>query len=401
MPNDRRTFIRLAALAGAAAPLALGAVPPAAAATAGAATGDAPAAAPPPRPPFGRPPVLVPGPNAYSPGRLKAGNAAGLLVGSWDDSPYSAIGGIWRDGTVHFLPGSNDPVAVNEAGVVVGDVVTHYERQVFRWFNGNYQRLEHLGGTDTAGGRSSSAAAVSPTGAVVGTSSTNSGTRHAVLWQGLRPQDLGTLGGPSSQASDVNAAGNIVGSGQTAAGQSHAAVWFGGTSHDLGTLGGPTSEAVAINDRGQIVGQSETADGHHHAALWDRGRAIDLGPLPGETTSRAVAINNAGQVLVSSYGPTNSAFLWQAGQRTRLWAPDGSVEATDLNDQGVVSGTVTAADGTTRAFRWRAGRLTELPTLGGNYANAGAVTPTGIILGTSHSATSPLPQAVFWPAPGR
>ncbi|KJE20435.1 HAF family repeat protein [Frankia torreyi] len=402
MPNDRRTFIRLAALAGATAPLALGAVTPVAAATGDAATGNAPAAVPLPRSPLGRPPVLVPGPNSYSAGRLRAGNAAGLLAGSWDDSPYSAIGGIWRDGTVHFLDGSNDPAAVNEAGVVVGDVVSHYDRQAFRWFNGNYQRLGFLGGTNTIGGYRSSANAVNRSGAVVGYSSTDSGAQHAALWWDPRPQDLGTLGGPSSEAVDVNAAGHIVGSSATAAGQSHAVVWFGGAIHDLGTLGGSSSTAVAVNERGQIVGHSETADGHRRAALWDRGRAIDLGTLPGDTTSSAVAINNAGQVLVSSYGTTNGAFLWQAGRRTPLRVAGGAVEPVDLNDRGVACGTVTAsADGTTRAFRWQAGRLTQLATLGGSYGNAWAVTPTGIIVGSSRSASSPVPQAVFWPAPGR
>ncbi len=115
-----------------------------------------------------------------------------------------------------------------------------------------------------------------------------------------------------------------------------------------------------------------------------------------------MAINNAGQVLVSSYGTTNGAFLWQAGRRTPLRVAGGAVEPVDLNDRGVACGTVTAsADGTTRAFRWQAGRLTQLATLGGSYGNAWAVTPTGIIVGSSRSASSPVPQAVFWPAPGR
>ncbi|MCM3926187.1 HAF repeat-containing protein, partial [Frankia sp. AiPs1] len=353
----------------------------------------------PPRSPFGPPPVLVPGPGAY-PGRLKAGNAAGLLVGSWDDSPYSAVAGIWRGGTVHFLDGSNDPVAVNEAGVVVGDEVSHYERQAFRWFNGNYQPLGFLGGTNTIGGRSSSARAVSRTGVIVGYSSTDSGAQHAARWQGTRPLDLGTLGGPSSEAVDVNAAGQIVGSSANAAGQTHAVVWSGGAIHDLGTLGGPWSAASAINERGQIVGQSETADGQRHATLWDRSHPIDLGTLPGNATSSAVTINNAGQVLVNSYGGTNGAFLWQTGRRTPLGVAGSTVEPGDLNDQGVACGTVTSSDGTTRAFRWQAGRLTQLATLGSNYASAWAITPAGTILGTSHSTTSPIPQAVFWPAPG-
>jgi probable HAF family extracellular repeat protein len=84
-----------------------------------------------------------------------------------------------------------------------------------------------------------------------------------------------------------------------------------------------------------------------------------------------------------------------------LQVAGATVEPGDLNDQGVACGTVTSADGTTRAFRWQAGRLTQLATLGSNYASAWAITPAGIILGTSHTTTSPIPQAVFWPVPGR
>ncbi|WP_261569472.1 HAF repeat-containing protein [Frankia gtarii] len=395
MPNDRRTFMRLAAMAGATAPLALGAVPPAAAAT-------VQATVPLQRSPI-RPPVVVRGPDADSPGRLTAGNAAGLLVGSWDNSPYSAVGGIWRAGVARYLDGSNEPAAVNAAGVVIGDAVTHYDRQAFRWADGNYQLLGFLGGTSGLGGRHSSARAISRTGAIVGVSSTDDGEEHAALWWGARPRDLGTLGGPSSAAVAVNAAGHIVGTSTTAGGQQRAVRWSAGTVHDLGTLGGPSSAAVAVNERGQIVGSSDTGTGARRAVLWDRGRAIDLGTLPGDTGSSAIAINGVGQVLVSSFGESYSAFLWQAGRRIPLRVAGGDVEPADLNDQGIVCGTVTAprVGGVTHAFRWQTGRLTDLGTLGGAYSGARAITPAGIVLGSATAASSPVPQAVFWPAADR
>jgi probable HAF family extracellular repeat protein len=425
VPSNRRTFIRLAALAGATTPWTLGALTPAVAGplpmTDVTPTGPTSPSSPPypsPSPPNPNPnpaltpasssatagpaPVIVPGRDPSAPGRLVAGDTAGLLVGYWNDSPYSATGGVWYRGTVRYLDGSQ-PVAVNGAGVVIGDAVSHYDRQAFRWFNGTYRRLGFLGGTNSQGGHRSSALAVSPTGTVVGWSTTDSGASHAVLWSGSRPQDLGTLGGSSSVATAVNAAGRIVGAADTADGRTHAVVWSGGTIRDLGGLGGRTSTAAGINAGGQIVGTSETAAGANHAVLWDRGRTLDLGTLPGATDSEAIAINSAGQVLVRASLPgSTGAFVWQAGRRVRIGSPGDVVEVAGINDQGTVCGTLSTAEagGGTQAFRWQAGRLTRLGSLGGRFGDAAGITPTGIVLGAVTTGAAPAPQAAFWPAPG-
>ena len=89
---------------------------------------------------------------------------------------------------------------------------------------------------------------------------------------------------------------------------------------DLGTLTGPDgfSDASAVNARGQIAGQSTAivtapnASGLTiHAALWDDNGIHDLGTLPDDLVSRAVGINNAGQIVgVSFRGLINHAVLW-------------------------------------------------------------------------------------------
>ncbi|WP_462189063.1 enoyl-CoA hydratase-related protein, partial [Frankia sp. CcWB2] len=339
--------------------------------------------------------VGIPGPG--SPGWLTSGNSRGLYAGYWVSGAYSTTGFLWRDGTVHVLNGSTAPKTVTEDGVVIGDFVSHYDRQAFRLEHRNPQpqRLGYLGGTQTAGGYSSTAAAVNCAGVIVGTSTTNAGTFHAFRWADSHLQDLGTLGGPGSSAVAVTSAGAIAGSSDTAAGPSHAFLWRRGTLHDLGTLGGPSSSAVAANDAGQIVGYSDTADGHTHAFRWERGRLIDLGTLPGDTDSSAIGINNVGQVLVRSRGSSSRAFVWQHGQRATISVPTGDLEVTAINDRGTVAGT---ANG--HAFRWRNGRFTDLGTLGGPYSYASAITPTDVVLGSSVPADSPIPLATFWPAPG-
>jgi probable HAF family extracellular repeat protein len=68
---------------------------------------------------------------------------------------------------------------------------------------------------------------------------------------------------------------------------------------DLGTLGGRTSDAIAINERGQIIGSSYTANGGEHAFVWEGAKMKKLASL-GRVLRTAVAINNRGQIAGSS-----------------------------------------------------------------------------------------------------
>ncbi|WP_261557944.1 hypothetical protein [Frankia tisae] len=56
------------------------------------------------------------------------------------------------------------------------------------------------------------------------------------------------------------------------------------------------------NDGGDAVGWSATPAGTFHATLWHGDRAIELGALGG-IDSVVLAINNAGQVVVSASDP--------------------------------------------------------------------------------------------------
>ena len=59
-------------------------------------------------------------------------------------------------------------------------------------------------------------------------------------------------------------------------------LWDGGITKDLGTLGwGTFSQAHGINDAGQIVGTSFDRDGSTHAATWNNGILPISIPTPG------------------------------------------------------------------------------------------------------------------------
>ena len=80
----------------------------------------------------------------------------------------------------------------------------------------------------------------------------------------------------------------IVGFSQTAAGPVHATLWrwADGAVEDLGTLPGfDASRALRVNDAGQVVRWSETAGGvttgPEMAWLWHEGALVALGTLGG------------------------------------------------------------------------------------------------------------------------
>jgi probable HAF family extracellular repeat protein len=131
----------------------------------------------------------------------------------------------------------------------------------------------------------------------------------------------------------------------------------------LATLGGNQSDAVAINARNQITGYSWLSGNKIvRAVLWRTYRATDLGTLGGP---------NSG-ILDFNHG-TRGQFvgLSQVSQK----------DPYDENFCGFITFTSHICIG----FSWRNGKMTPLPTLGGNNAEAGDVNNRGQIVGEAEN----------------
>ena len=139
-------------------------------------------------------------------------------------------------------------------------------------------------------------------------------------------QDLGTLGGDYSAATAVNNGGRVVGESRTTTGQIHAFLWDDGVMTDLGTLGGTSSTARGISESGAVIGTSTDGAAVAHAFLWQDGVMRDLGELPGFTTSTALAINNAGQVVGQAF-PASGVEAHGV-----LWTRDGVEDLGSFNN---------------------------------------------------------------------
>ena len=132
-----------------------------------------------------------------------------------------------------------------------------------------------------------------------------------------------------------------------------------------------TTKALDLNDRGDIVGV--TGGQPKAAVLWPRkGNMVSLGTLPGFTHSEAVAISENGSIAglatgVGAFPNRSRAVLWQSGGLAiqDLGALPGGADsrARDVNNRGEVVGRSSSAKGS-RAFIWTAATgMRDLNTL--------------------------------------
>jgi probable HAF family extracellular repeat protein len=161
---------------------------------------------------------------------------------------------------------------------------------------------------------------------------------------------------------------------------------------DLGTLGGNTSRAIAVNDTGQVVGLStvDAGDLILHVFLWQNGVMTDIGD-----SFDPVDISNNGSVAVNIHqdGGGTRAGIWRNGTVTDLGLGGESSTATAINNRDEVVGTVRKGD-VSRAFVWRGGVVTDL---GGEYGYGEAldINDNGVVAGTV-GGTDPYLHAVLW-----
>ena len=296
---------------------------------------------------------------------------------------------------------------LNDAAQVVGYSTTAFNSHAFLWQNGQMTDLGTLNlGTHT--GNASAAYAVNALGTAVGNSPVSNGNPRAAMWRDGKIIDLtpDVAVYESSWASSINDAGRWTGSVQLEELPPwHGFVADGFARTPIGHLGGGSSFPNDINNAGQVVGSSYTriVDGveqGEHAFLWQNGVLTDLGVLPDDAESAAAAINSFG-IIVGSSSRTNMAtfqethrpFLYDNGSMTAIPVPSVDAQAADINDSGVVVGTMKASGGLSNNHAWvyQDGVVTNLNSLvvpgsGLHIAFAYAINNVGQIAGVAVDA---------------
>ena len=165
----------------------------------------------------------------------------------------------------------------------------------------------------------------------------------------------------------ANDSGTVVGYGHVIGGNdSHAFRWtLAGGMQDLGDLPGGNDFSIAydVNETGQIVGHGSSEAGGR-AVMWNAdGSMQDLGTVSGDTGLYydAFDINNLGVVIGRTSG-SEVIFLWTAGSGMlrivdvidpydpwyqRLRSGDANLSVYDLNDAGVIVGSLYKGGGIT------------------------------------------------------
>jgi probable HAF family extracellular repeat protein len=291
---------------------------------------------------------------------------------------------------------------LNDAAQVVGYSTTSFHTRAFLWQNGQMTNLGSLTGNFSA------AYAVNALGTAVGNSPVSNGNPRATMWRDGRIIDLtpDVAVYESSWASSINDAGTWTGSVQLEELPPwHGFVAEGFARTPLGHLGGGSSFPNDINNAGQVVGSSYTriVDGVEqveHAFLWQNGVMTDLGVLPDDAESAAAAINSFG-IIVGSSSRTNMAtfqethrpFIYDTGSMTAIPVASVDAQAADVNDSGVVVGTMKASGGLSNNHAWvyQDGVVTNLnsvvvPGSGLHIAFAYAINNVGQIAGVAVDA---------------
>jgi probable HAF family extracellular repeat protein len=234
-------------------------------------------------------------------------NNRGQVTGYLSGGP-GYRGAVWQRGRITVLPATGKEAtfanAVNDFGDVGGgDLVNNINRPVI-WHKGELIELDAPDGLDTQVFR------INNRGDALG---------FYHLWtrgtftrlQGTPSVSLGML------ASDLNNRGEVVGWGSTDELDERALLWRDGTVEVLDNLPGlRSSRAISLNDFGQVVGFSFDG-GPQHAFLWKDGQTRPLRHLydDADETSEVHDINNWGQIVgQETHLGVPIAILWQFGR---------------------------------------------------------------------------------------
>lgn len=281
---------------------------------------------------------------------------------------------------------------INNLGQVVGMRADDTGRvRACIWQNGSVTDLEDIDGPTSR--VPDVGQAINNSGCVAGTANYS----KALIWDANgTPADAGTLGGGQPRVTGLNDNGDIV--GYSGIQQVYFRNHDGTLTHVLGM-----DFSGEVNNSGQVVGTTATR-GTAYSMLWDNGNVTEL-RYSSTSATYAQSINNAGQVAGQYKEGSNwGGFIWQGGVFTTLNLLPGNTYggAYDVNNLGQVVGeSAVNSSSTLHPVIWdENGVATELESLSpGHTAGVYAINDQGIIAGCATDADGKFHAVVWQPVP--
>ncbi|MBI5195130.1 MAG: hypothetical protein HZA10_02275 [Nitrospirae bacterium] len=289
-----------------------------------------------------------------------------------------------------LFPGT-DARGLNNFGVVVGSPDgSGTQRTGFIYSNGSYSELLPTGQTYA------SAYGINNNGEVVGTGSTALGYRGFLYSNGSYTEIRPSGWGEHVVAVDINDSGAIVGYGEhnNEGSMGKGYLYSSGNYTEILPSGWSASRAVAINNNGDVAGDGY-GFGASRAFVYSNGSYTEF-MIPGLSYLTLIDINNNGDIIGNGYdGQGYKSFLFSNGSYSILHML-GSLEVgpqwpyTDvrgLNNNGDAVGCVYGSNNTIKGFLYSGGTYTEILPTGWSESSAQAINDNGTIVGWGKDST--------------
>jgi len=164
------------------------------------------------------------------------------------------------------------------------------------------------------------------------------------------------------------------------------------TFTNIDVPGATSTRALGINDTGQVVGRFNDATGTHGYVL--SGGLFTTLNVPGARGTAASGINSRGDVVGQTFDASGltRAFLYRGGVFTLFDAP-GSAGSTfgsaayGINDAGQISGAFSDVADTNFAFLDDGGTFVTLEPPGSSFTDGGGIDESGAVVGYYFDAT--------------
>jgi uncharacterized membrane protein len=279
------------------------------------------------------------------------------------------------------------PYDVNASGKILGDVRTQTGWLTLLWTDGVIAELRlpaDWGNTQTNHWRINTAGDIGASGSMLHTPE-NPWENVQHFWRAflLRNGSADVLdpltGYEHSGANAINDQGWVAGSswnGEIWSDARTATLWIDGVAIEISGLAG----VMDMNNAGAVIGVGTDWNTYVY-----RNGAVTPLTVPGAINVQAWAINEAGQIVITSWvSGVYASYVWHDGALTPILGPPGTegwhVEATSINNAGVAVATAWSGSQWV-SFLWQNGSAAALPAADGYDAWAWRISDSGVIIG--------------------